>query len=154
LSWPPPGGGGLGSSNHREPVQRSVRVIEILVTPGIRSVGNVSDTGTSPLIEAWNGSCWAAMSNPPDPGAGLAAVSCTSSTTCTAVGTTPPAQRLIENWAGTQWSLDSAPSPPNTNRASLTEVNCITTNVCEAVGQLVPTGPNSSAEQPLAEGLT
>lgn len=61
---------------------------------------------------------------------------------------------LIESWDGTQWSFDSAPSPLNTNDASLSDVNCITTNTCEAVGHLVPGGYDSSAEQPLAEGLT
>ena len=70
------------------------------------------------MAEVWNGSSWAIQSTPNPSGAKnpvLNAVSCTSSTACTAAGdyTISAGVRvpLAEVWDGSGWSIQSTPAP-------------------------------------------
>lgn len=109
--------------------------------------GNVDTTHT--MAEMWNGTTWSALSSPNKTSAydnWLSSVSCTSSTTCVAVGAysyglndTPLA--LAESWNGSAWSI--TPAPARSNDSFLTGVSCTRANSCMAVGVYV----NSSGTQ-------
>jgi len=64
--------------------------------------------------EWWNGSSWRRLS-PAGAGGGLADVSCTSPTSCMAVGLVQTAlvseHTLAERWNGTRWQLLATPNP-------------------------------------------
>jgi hypothetical protein len=76
---------------------------------GYSSYIGVSHFGSPLLAEAWNGTRWSIQPTPSPAGAkdsGFAAVSCATTTTCTAVGSFDDAvgrQRvLVERWTGTR----------------------------------------------------
>src|SRR5262249_52487341 len=66
------------------------------------------------LVEQWNGTAWTALGAPDPSGTDneLNAVSCTSSTTCTAVGfyaNGANLQALALKWNGSYWTVASTP---------------------------------------------
>lgn len=91
------------------------------------------------LIESWNGSTWS-FSSSPNPGGtnafdGLDGVSCTSTTSCVAVGSSSPStvsDTLIESWNGSTWSVSHSPNPGTDEY--LNGVSCTSTTSCMAVG--------------------
>ena len=92
------------------------------------------------FTEIWNGSTWTAETapavDPHDRANYLYGVSCTSPTSCTAVGwaySAGPSIPLIESWDGKSWTLDTTPS--YTDAVQLDGVSCAGTS-CQAVGQL------------------
>jgi hypothetical protein len=89
------------------------------------------------LVESWNGTSWSIVASPdPNDADSLQDVSCTSSTTCVAVGDTFTAgqpQTLIESWDGTSWSVTSSPNP--TTHDLLSGVTCTSASSCLAVGE-------------------
>jgi hypothetical protein len=93
------------------------------------------------LGESWNGTEWIVKA-PANPSGGkensLSAVSCTSSTTCTAVGSYENSSdvnvALAERWNGTEWTIQSTPLPTGASSAFLYGVSCVTTIACTAVG--------------------
>jgi hypothetical protein len=92
---------------------------------------NNSDFKT--LVESWNGTAWSFVSSP-DQGSSandLYGVSCTSATSCQAVGFTAHAT-LVESWNGTAWSIVS--SPDQGTDPFLSSVSCPTATSCTAVG--------------------
>ena len=67
----------------------------------------------------------------------LDGVSCTSASTCTAVGdyyTGTNDQTLIEQWNGTTWSIVSSPNTSATQDNYLNGVSCTSASACTAVG--------------------
>ncbi len=106
------------------------------------AVGNYTDTAARSsyhtLIESTsNASTWTVATSP-DAGFdnNLISVSCTSSTSCVAVGsfsgTDPSATNtLVENFDGTNWSPTAAPQP---DHRVLTGVSCDSPTDCVAVG--------------------
>jgi hypothetical protein len=76
------------------------------------------------------------------PGGGIDSVSCTSATSCTAVGsfenTSGITDTLAEAWNGTSWHKQTTPNPAaDTDSAAspaLTGVSCPVAGFCEAVG--------------------
>src|SRR5438445_10230810 len=80
----------------------------------------------------------------------LAAVSCPSTRTCTAVGdyALPGAssQLMVEAWDGTTWSLQPIPVPAHSDGSSLVAVSCPLATSCMAVGSKY----NSGVTNPLA----
>ncbi|MGO9876617.1 MAG: hypothetical protein ACLPVY_22820 [Acidimicrobiia bacterium] len=95
-------------------------------------------TGYS-LIAHWNGTTWAhvASANPPSVHAtNLVGVSCSTPTSCVAVGSDAPNHwsTLIETLAGTHWSIVSNPNPAGAVNSYLSAVSCASTPSCYAVG--------------------
>lgn len=95
-----------------------------------------------PLIEMWDGTSWQIVAAPEPSGAtgsvSLYSVSCTSTTSCTAVGASQPTpgggpQTLVEVWDGTSWQIASSPNPSLTFN-SLSGVSCVSPSNCSAVG--------------------
>jgi hypothetical protein len=101
-------------------------------------------TNASPyltLAERWNGSEWSVESTPNPSGATrseITAVSCTSSSGCTAVGTYVPSSgtyvTLAERWNGSEWSIQSTPNPSGATESVLGGVSCSSSTVCTGVG--------------------
>jgi hypothetical protein len=98
-----------------------------------------------PLAEVWNGSVWTVRA-PPAPPTGfrsLNAVSCTSPSACTAVGSQYPVQTrrlssvqgaLAERWNGTAWTIQATPDPPYGSNTVLDSISCASLTDCTAVG--------------------
>jgi hypothetical protein len=107
-----------------------------------------------PLAEAWNGTSWSIQTTPVPSGAeysNLAAVACTSSDACTAVGyyfdSSDVQDTLAEAWNGTSWSIQTTPDPSGAGGNNLTGVSC-TSSGCTAVGSYTD---SSDANDALAE---
>jgi len=98
------------------------------------------------LAEVWNGTKWVIEQTPDPTGArysNLDAVSCTSVTTCTAVGYYQTGEfentdrPLVEAWNGTRWRIERAPTPTGATGVFLTGVSCSSAVACTAVGSYV-----------------
>jgi hypothetical protein len=101
--------------------------------------------GMQALIESWNGKSWTVVPSPSMPSDGygwneLAAVSCTSSTFCVAVGDyesrTVGMAGLIESWNGRSWSVLPSPGVPSDGSGwnELADVSCASSTSCLASG--------------------
>jgi len=111
--------------------------------------GSPTATGGVVLAERWNGTNWA-ITPAPQPARGpfaFAGVSCTSPSSCTAVG--GPFDVLAETWNGTNWAVTSALRPAGELYPSLSSVSCTSATACIAVGQ--SNNGAGSVAVPLAE---
>ncbi len=107
------------------------------------AVGNYSaepNGGNQTLVESWDGTAWSVVPSP-SPGTSdsiLTGVSCTSSTSCVAVGYYSNGSAnltLVESWDGAALSVVPSPNPgtfPAGN--SLNGVSCTSSTSCVAVG--------------------
>ena len=113
--------------------------------------GTVDSSGNAvgTLAERWNGKSWQIAPTPKltGPGSFLGGVACTSSTACTAVGSSGPVTTLAERWDGTRWRVQATPNPRGQN-IFLTSVACPTSTTCTAFGlNLTGAGPSTLAER-------
>ena len=106
------------------------------------AVGEVVDPATHgltfSLVEMWDGTTWSAVGSP---GAGtfteLSAVSCISTSSCTAAGRYSnfgPWKTQILSWDGTTWSVVPSPNGSPTGNNQLSGISCVSNNSCTAVG--------------------
>jgi hypothetical protein len=121
------------------------------------AVGYQEKTDTSEnqlLAEKWNGTTWALqkLSLPSgSPGGTFNAVSCSSTTACTATGTSnttgKTAPALAERWNGKAWRVQATPNPTGLGStyfsAALVGVSCASATSCTAVGAYSPGGTNA-----------
>jgi hypothetical protein len=98
----------------------------------------VGTHGGSAISEHWNGSSWALVPTPVPAGAtssSLHAVSCTTASSCAAVGDyftgAPGLVALAEGWNGSSWEIQRTPTDLS---SSLSSVSCPAEGVCSAVG--------------------
>jgi hypothetical protein len=130
------------------PVSNSLNSVSCTAPTSCEAAGQTpgSNGNPTPLAEAWDGSAWTIQSAPAPANSQsslLAAVSCTSATSCTAVGQDQStavanfgtAQTLAEVWDGTAWTIATTPDPSSTEQNLLTGVSCGASNACTAVGQ-------------------
>jgi len=108
------------------------------------------------LVEQWNGSSWAVLPSPTPPGFAwsvLNGVSCSSRTSCIAVGYSQPSSgnafMLAEGWNGVEWTMLTVPEPAGATQSSLASVSCAPASGCVAVGAATIAGTDI---QSLAEG--
>jgi sugar lactone lactonase YvrE len=115
------------------------------------------------FAEYWNGTTWTikAPVNYETPGGepihepnDLKAVSCTSSTDCTAVGfhqssiaLTMHYEALAEHWNGTSWSVEATPAVVGKTDSWLEGVSCTSSSACTAVGYASVGHSGSSVHQ-------
>ena len=122
------------------------------IVPAAGAGGTVSCTSVSACtaggagIERWNGTKWAAQSNPmTSNGDGVQAVSCGAvgnyPNQCTAIG--GPNGLNAEQSNGTTWSL-LPDAPPAGDDSFLLGLSCMNLSDCTAVGQNFPNGTNGS----------
>ena len=102
------------------------------------TIGNLVE---HPLAESWNGTAWTTVPTPAlaHSGATLSGVSCTSASSCMAVGSegfprNPTEFTLAESWNGTAWSFVSTPRPLTPGGTALNQVSCTSAAACMAVG--------------------
>jgi hypothetical protein len=114
---------------------------------GVSAYGEQIGTGpegpvvvAKPLAVTWNGTSWSMTKLPSPPYSGdttLSSVSCTSSTSCFAVGMWmfgQVGQTLVEHWNGTSWSVVSSPNRFNATNNHLSSVSCLSDSNCFAAG--------------------
>lgn len=111
------------------------------------------------VAELWNGATWSVVPTPNPSWSGvdsvsLTAISCTSPTSCTAVGAStgfingyPIQMPLAERWNGSMWAIQPVPLPSGAISTALTSVSCTGMQSCMAVGA---TNPSTSGQQPQA----
>jgi len=104
----------------------------------IRGVGARPSPGRRDrtLAEIWNGSRWRIVRTPnPSRLSQFRGVSCTSSTACTAVGSSAAGQwTLAERWNGRRWALQRTPNVNQVGYTALNAVSCASPTTCTAVG--------------------
>jgi hypothetical protein len=103
-----------------------------------------------PFAEHWNGTSWALQTTPAPSGsttAQLNDVSCTSSTSCEAVGS-DNTHTWAAVWNGTTWSIQTIATPSGGRNAHVNGVDCTAANACTAVGDFINA---SNKGVPLAE---
>jgi hypothetical protein len=126
-------------------------------TTACRAVGYSRENGKQnrALAESWNGSTWTIQATP-NPGEGevnLRSISCTSTSSCTAVGSyvskwsesiiEQERKTLVESWNGTEWAIQPSTNPQLFSL--LSGVSCTASTACTAVG--------SSRPKTAAEGM-
>ncbi|MGC9962963.1 MAG: hypothetical protein ABSE47_13810, partial [Acidimicrobiales bacterium] len=126
----------------------------------VGSSTNSSGTGV-PLVEVRKGTKWAIQTTPSPAGAlsaGLAGVSCTGASACTAVGdytnSSGTEVTLAEVRKGTTWAIQKTPNPTGSKGSSLSAVSCTGASACTAVGDYVKTngsGVTAGTVETLAE---
>jgi hypothetical protein len=114
------------------------------------AVGSFYDPGTQTYVPVArsNGTSWS-----PQPasnvGGSLTAISCLSTTACTAVGY-DPSQAFVQHWDGSTWTVSPTPAVPGANSnvsPILQAVACPTATACDAVG--VNAAPDGGTVLPL-----
>ena len=110
-------------------------------TPGGRGASGGTSMTVS-LAERWNGTSWRIQATP-NPGrsvgTGLAAVSCSAATACTAAGSYDTTSHLTRTtaaaWGGRSWHRQATPSPACVLVSSgLVGVSCASARACTAAG--------------------
>ncbi len=103
------------------------------------------DSSGRAVAASWNGAEWSIQKTVTPTGTeetALFDVSCTSASSCTAVGaySNPSGARvtLAEHWDGTAWSLQMAPNPGGSLSSGLDGVSCASVVSCAAVGHYEP----------------
>ncbi len=95
--------------------------------------------GAGPAVASgWASQAVPALPGPTSASGQLSAVSCTSRTSCTAVGSYTNsagfALALAEHWNGARWSIQQTPNPAGATSTSLLGVSCTSKSACSAVG--------------------
>jgi hypothetical protein len=88
------------------------------------------------LAEHWNGLTWTIQRTPEfadDPAGAFGAVSCHSTTACTAVGG-HNGQPLVERWNGSSWTIQATPTLTNVMGVFASGVSCATPSRCTLAG--------------------
>jgi hypothetical protein len=118
------------------------------------AVGNYYNTAGSEvtLAEVWNGTSWKVQSTPNpkvNDVATLSAVSCSSTSACTAVGyykghsgTPVP---LTEVWNGTTWTIPATPPAAGAEASYLLGVSCTAATTCISAGYYVSSSGDTLA---------
>jgi hypothetical protein len=96
-----------------------------------------------------NGGSWTVQTVPDPAGyanGGFTGVSCTSASSCIAVGqygtTANGGAALAERWNGTSWTVLSVPDPATSINTQLNAVSCSAADTCMAVGAWTTGGDN------------
>ncbi len=125
----------------RVPTNESLGAIDCLSITSCWAVGTLDSTSSTevPTAVHYNGRSWTRFSVPTPSSIGaqyLNAVTCSSATSCWAVGgregTTPLGRALIEHYNGRTWSIVASPGPGNDSL--LSAVSCTSASSCWAVG--------------------
>ncbi len=143
----------VSSPNLSGSMDSFLRDVSCVTATFCTAVGGYLANSYETLIETWNGTHWSIVASPNTSssqnsssiGDYLSGVSCTSTTSCTAVGASyniygfPENQTLIETWNGTSWSIVASPNTSSSQDAYglgdyLFGVSCVSATSCTAVG--------------------
>jgi len=100
------------------------------------AVGDTSNNAAAPLIERWNGTAWSIVAGASTGDyTSLSSVSCSSSTSCVAVGVDAASNgALIEQWDGSTWTIVPTAHRPGATFDYLWGVSCLSSTECFATG--------------------
>ena len=102
--------------------------------PSAATCITVGHFGSGVLVEQQHGTTWSVVATPKlAVGGSLQALTCASTTNCTAVGANQGGPTLVEHWDGTRWSIVASPQPGGFIN-SLHAVSCAGADSCLAVG--------------------
>jgi hypothetical protein len=108
-----------------------------------------------PWAARWNGTAWSVQSVPAPTGAKQTfpyGVSCTSTTACTMAGyyvnSSSTDVLFAESWNGTEWKIQSTPTPSGATKTRVSGVSCTSSTACTLVGEYTN---SSGVEVTLAE---
>ena len=128
------------------------------------STFTLSTNTSAPLFERWDGSTWslAPFADPTAQSAllypSIYGVACADSGSCMAVGNAyvgSVAQTLIEQWGGSDWSIDSSPDTGTTESNALFGAACAGNDFCMATGAYnTVSTPAGAISQTLIEEYT
>lgn len=118
---------------------------------GIGTSGSSATSDSGALFEQWDGQSWTSLPAPPtgkiingQPVTPPTSLSCTSTSFCAAVGGYMANRNLdgglsavVETWDGQAWA---APQTPVSSSSELSDVSCVGSTFCMAVGKQQPTG--------------
>jgi hypothetical protein len=116
----------------------------------------------TPIVENWNGTGWSVQALPIQEGSyppaeiAFTGVSCTSPSTCIAVGyeqssANIPRRPIADTWSNGQWSVSPISMPPGAKEAGFEGVSCSSSSECTAVGLSVT---SSGADSPFISRWT
>ena len=131
-------------SNISELTGLSCASINWCVAVGYRSTdGDWGQEGVyQPLVERWDGTAWTVQSTPviqAPSGGQLAAVSCTSSVACIAIGKgSTSGGFLAEQWNGISWRIQTTPLATE-SVDTVDAISCDAVNACVAAGDTIKT---------------
>lgn len=124
------------------------------------AVGGTGESGAAGmLVYTWNGSAWTQQTLPVPAGISdpaLTGVSCTSPSSCTAVGGPWDDGDLLgtsafaEHWNGTAWTATALPLPSRAHSVELSSVSCVKA-ACTAAGLYTRSSAGYYRYHPLAE---
>ena len=104
------------------------------------------------LAAQWNGTSWTTETLAGTVSTAMNAVSCTTASSCQAVGETPGSNdqegTVAESWNGSAWTLQSAPGPSTTLGSELDAVSCASATSCTGVGWYTSNTVGSTYGQP------
>jgi hypothetical protein len=108
------------------------------------AVGSYTDSSSvsQPFAATWNGTSWTQTAAVPtvagSTGTGLTSISCSSGTSCMAVGTyldgTGTPLPYSATWSGSSWTRRTVATPSGASATFLTSVSCTTGTACTTVG--------------------
>jgi hypothetical protein len=125
--------------------ERNLLVSVSCVSPTFcKAVGTRSSSQS--LIMTWNGNSWLLDTVPVSSDVGVSSVSCPSTTSCFAIGSTKkttnptvPAGGVFMQWDGSNWLEQKSPG----QASSVQSISCVSSTFCMAVGDVVQGGnPN------------
>ena len=125
-----------------ESILRGVSCTSSTVCKAVGLSVNTTTGVVETLAESWNGTEWTIQKTPNPSGARasrLFGISCSSSSTCVAVGSYDSSSgeelTLAETWNGTEWTIHNPRNPAEAEIRELTGVSCPSTTSCIAVGR-------------------
>jgi hypothetical protein len=104
------------------------------------------------LAAQWNGTSWTTETLAGTVSTAMNAVSCTTASSCEAVGETPGGNdqegTVAESWNGSAWTVQSAPGPSTTLGSELDAVSCASATSCTGVGWYTSSSVPTTYGQP------
>jgi hypothetical protein len=121
------------------PGGRSIDAFSCAAVKVCMAIGQISINGKlQAAFWRWNGTAWSRATSPPLRNTNLQAISCPTTQSCFAVGSSSSpgsqvgaTQPRIEHWDGTSWSIRPLALPPG---SFLSSVSCPRPRYCTAVG--------------------
>jgi hypothetical protein len=132
------------AANPTTSVQTGLNAVSCLSPTSCSAVGYSSTPSFEQLTlaETWNGTVWAVSPTTPPAGATsseLNSISCTTSSSCMAVGRWENASSdfvsLAQVWNGSGWTVVTTPNPGAGTSGQFEGVSCAGANFCVAVGE-------------------
>jgi len=139
----------VGSGTENVSVSKTITGLQAETTYDFRVVASNSEGTTNGSNSSFTtpSPAWS-VQEPPTPtgaaGAWLEGVSCTSSSSCTAIGgfVKTVYLPLAESWNGTKWTVQEPPAPSGAKESSLSGVSCTSSSACTAVGNFKNSSEN------------